>query len=1596
MQEELDTCRICSAPAEPDQPLFHPCKCSGTIRYIHQDCLTTWLTHSKKKTCDVCKHPYAFTKVYAQDMPRHIPVILLLQRFIQHALFAILFCLRAVVVALVWLAVLPWVTIWTWRMYFAIGNSTAWWISARARAAAPASMSFFYNLTARAHSSANTTVLPSPSSDEPRSSLTLIVTHPLLRTISKDIFTGQIIATLIVLAFIAVFLLREWISQNARPGVFEDGDLLAEGEEQEEREREVAREREQEQEREREREQEQERERQMQMQRVAPPEPIRLPQIERPMKNFAYAWKVDKKGKGKEKQVGDGVSRQWLPWPPEGRDPERLKSLLAQWAANATLQAFAEQAMSVSILRDYETCEMERLGIMNAFRLPSEDAASDRQYYLRGLKPLKPPPPVFDEGQQPFNDCERRHHLRRRLLYERLREEREAEGEEPIPFPDELVDVSLEPDRQSVSEVSRQLLARRSPDVVRAHTAFGGRGSYGRRWASSLEEEKVAEWPSSDPPRIPFQDDDALDDSQSSVSTGPSRPTVVHNAPTGDFTFAVPAQTTGKLFSMKPSPPLPYPIVATPAPPLAAFSPSPDSTSMTIPVPRRPPMLSATLPSPMTPPVGSSSQRNKEQTPLLSPSLATYRPPEELQETGYFDTSGEYARFFQDPPDDINESQTIDTDMGKDNTEEGPALPSESDEDEEEVEQVDEPGPGLRHIVWAQPEQMEEDADFREDVEDEADAEAEGEGEVRGEDGVLAAEVADDLDMNVEDDMEGALEAIGMRGPLYTVAQNAALMIFVLDTAIGLGVWLPYTLGKSTALLSLDPRRALHILHWPIRIMRVITDPITDSVLFLIGGVVLPTVFRITRKLFVVVLWPSLRWFLNQMHYVVADEYYDAAKSFCDQLREQPWELVSEYLAHSRLSSSQGTEPSMSLSSIIEDLLNSDYPIVQLLEPHFAAFGREVRITTENTKEVWTRFALGDGNAEKVFAVALGYAVVGIMLAFYLNVLTVGTVKSAGRAIRNAVRQQLLVIKVAAFIVVELVIFPLGCGINLDLCSIWLFPEASLQSRVSFFRYAPLTATFYHWVVGTMFMYQFAILLAGCRTVMRPGAMWFIKDPSDQNFHPIRDILERPALVQIRKLSVSAVMYGMVVACGVGTIGGIMRLSSTVLPLRWKPREPLSDVPVDLLFLHVVLPYTMRFFRPKKILRKVSLKVWKYLCARLRLTSYMFGERSPAEEFTTQQWTWLPSNKTDSQVADAVHPFDGSFRRVPASDNVAIPRDMRATAEVDVNGNPVDEESQRLINAQNAEAEKAKRNYKNDYTVVYIPPHFRYRIVIFILALWLIGSVFLATVITTPIQIGRNFFRMFTAREIHDGYSFLVGLYTLWGGWVIGYAVERMDRRRQRRGADEPRAQWPLYFAKRSFLWLAKVSYMFFFLGIVIPILIALVVELYISLPIRYTLKPDLVPRIRIVDMWAFGVVYAKIALRVQRLQPPNRLTAGILSIKQHGWTNPSPISATRQVIAPLMIGLSGMLVLPPLVALVFQRLLPSGINDDYLLMHVYPGLFAAAGATKMTMAITDILSSWSQSIRDKEFLVELRLRNFQQEKTDEDRKEGVGEVPAS
>jgi hypothetical protein len=59
--------------------------------------------------------------------------------------------------------------------------------------------------------------------------------------------------------------------------------------------------------------------------------------------------------------------------------------------------------------------------------------------------------------------------------------------------------------------------------------------------------------------------------------------------------------------------------------------------------------------------------------------------------------------------------------------------------------------------------------------------------------------------------------------------------------------------------------------------------------------------------------------------------------------------------------------------------------------------------------------------------------------------------------------------------------------------------------------------------------------------------------------------------------------------------------------------------------------------------------------------------------------------------------------------------------------------------------------------------------------------------------------------------------------------------------------------------------------------------------------------------------------------------------------------------------------------------------------MHVYPGIFAGAGFVRLGMTGSGALSRWSQSIRDTEFLVEMRLRNYEQREKEREKKDEKG-----
>merc|ERR1711997_1142544 len=56
------TCRICFQDlVDPDNPLISPCRCSGSIGYVHRKCLRKWIEVNYAvdyPKCEICHFPY--------------------------------------------------------------------------------------------------------------------------------------------------------------------------------------------------------------------------------------------------------------------------------------------------------------------------------------------------------------------------------------------------------------------------------------------------------------------------------------------------------------------------------------------------------------------------------------------------------------------------------------------------------------------------------------------------------------------------------------------------------------------------------------------------------------------------------------------------------------------------------------------------------------------------------------------------------------------------------------------------------------------------------------------------------------------------------------------------------------------------------------------------------------------------------------------------------------------------------------------------------------------------------------------------------------------------------------------------------------------------------------------------------------------------------------------------------------------------------------------------------------------------------------------------------------------------------------------------
>ena len=463
----------------------------------------------------------------------------------------------------------------------------------------------------------------------------------------------------------------------------------------------------------------------------------------------------------------------------------------------------------------------------------------------------------------------------------------------------------------------------------------------------------------------------------------------------------------------------------------------------------------------------------------------------------------------------------------------------------------------------------------------------------------------------------------------------------------------------------------------PVNVGRVAVDILLDVGVFCLGGVLL-SVHGFVRHFLVM-----FDWIFPLQRYV---EYIDNT------------DFATTYLALTQSAGQRILQSLNGTSTRSSDVSILDHPILAPLKQKAAEY-------TDFT-------ALHGTITEKVIAVIAGYFIFTCLGAIYLRVRKLRDTPDGDnteRLIRDILRQAGAVLKVVVIITIELVSFPIFCGILIDLACLPLFPNASISSRLAFAQRFTFTATFLHWFTGTLYMFHFAMFVSMCRDLVRAGTLYFIRDPNDPQFHPIREILERPTVHQLRKIGVSGVIYAMLILACFGVVVKIVEIFGNVLPLRISTMEPVFEVPVDLLMSHIALPLTAHFIKPSTVI-KGAWRWWFQTTARmLRLSSFLFGSRVPDEEGSIPVAEIIRFKRRPQleQIAAETFVPNGSFLRVPATDTIPLHRRKQMLI-------PVTEDNFRLDGIEETEEQRNDM----DFRVVYVPPNFSTRITILFAWMW--------------------------------------------------------------------------------------------------------------------------------------------------------------------------------------------------------------------------------------------------------------------------------------
>jgi E3 ubiquitin-protein ligase MARCH6 len=924
---------------------------------------------------------------------------------------------------------------------------------------------------------------------------------------------------------------------------------------------------------------------------------------------------------------------------------------------------------------------------------------------------------------------------------------------------------------------------------------------------------------------------------------------------------------------------------------------------------------------------------------------------------------------------------------------------------------------------------------------------------------VVEAAIAAGIDPNDQDaiddaeDFEGIMELVGMRGPIFSLVQNALFSAFLLALAVAIGVWIPYNIGRVSLLLIGNPGPTLKL---PLRLVYGCIALLQDLSLSIVGMVsyLLITACSWTLGLFYSSTGSGdtarglsaaamklsqnsagriVNGTLNNFGHIHESEIFAFSAASHESLitiKSYTIESVAGLGASVRylFTGSYSVTWQGFLSATISGLKYVWHLVASI--PSVLARPDSWVISLESPKRAVPldlELSIWDG-WDRFWAIFGGYAALCILGALYVKKGSPFSSGQQGRdweaSIIDLLNQAGGVMKVILIISIEMLVFPLYCGLLLDAALLPLFDNATIMSRLLFTFNSPFTSLFVHWFVGTCYMFHFALFVSMCRKIMRKGVLCkfplnkfdgdtlipadFIRDPDDPTFHPVRDVLERNVATQLRKIMFSALVYGaLVVVCLGGVVWGLAFAFKGVLPIHWSSNEPVLEFPIDLLFYNFLMPMAVRFFKPSDGLHSMY-SWWFRQCARmLRLTWFMFDERKLDEEGYHVRKNWIDvfrgvkgDPKIPVRTKDRYKPFkedpelnayfrlDGKYVRAPASDQVRIPKGISIFLEVDSTNRRIDGKAER----PNGVHSKTSDLYKQ----VYIPPFFRFRICLFILFIWLFAAATGVGITIVPLVFGRQIFGKLIPPHVrkNDVYAFSIGIYIL--GSAL-YAVLNLRKFiKYLRNALAVNAETPQNVLRRITkitTRVASIAWTYTAFLFILPTLFAFLVEFYFIVPLHTYFSVEERHVVHFVQSWTLGLLYVKLTTRLILWHADSRPAQSLRRITRNGYLNPDARLATRSFILPATAALSTALAVPWLLAECAARTVLRAQPEKHVMAYryAYPMCLALVCVGIALWHVFGMVKKWRMMIRDEVYLIGERLHNFGDRKVVSP---GIGTLP--